>query len=803
MENQTQPDTLKHLPPHLRATAAKLPREEAHTVLTLPEEGEGHNAGLVKVASICYRMGVSFEDTLAHLENIYSAERLDHRTAPRRAVTRIWQGEGALTENEGKEVLPDMQDELLLRFRRTATSGIVDVSPHKINLKPSPIIKGLFNEDEIINIQIGKLEAGTLVKVKDLDEKFPSDQLPSYKFLNPSTFKKVEGVPIPDPKNLGKTKLSTRCNANVKIRPYMVLEMDGKDDVMIERFSTFALELAKFAPLKMVVDTGNKSQHFWFDTRNAEEKEVTAIFALACLHGADKQMGVRSQIARMPNVSASDEGRGAQRVLYFDPNGEKYPSAGGRWDVAGFEKFIQLAQQLDFYYHPEKSRYYAQSNAEAWIALNRTSLTHQLARRGFRHAKLEGEVLSPVEEIISGIEMDKPIEEALKGASGRHAGYYEENGFRFLVTKSPHFIKPRKGNWETIKGLFGHMFDHELEQLDVFYGWCSSSVKDLRNSGKRRALFSPAQKLHIMGDPNSGKSLILKYILPAIFGGRSADADDLFSDKGANFNTDIFQSELIYLDDTDVLQSDYKFRAKYGERIKSFTVGAGGSYHQKFGDKVPIAPWWRIVRMMNLELATLDTLPPLDEGVVDKLIFLKAQSLKGGSIDTTQAGWFDPIRDKIISELSAFIHFLLEEYTIPDHIVDPSKRFAVKSYLNPQILSRLGENSPESYLLHKIDLEARDKMFVPVFSEELNQWEGSANDLYELLLESGSRNSQERFKKTCPSPKVLAHQLKQIMKDMPERVEYSGNGVITPAKRGGNFYWRINPKYPVQIEDCF
>lgn len=822
---ENEPDTkdlLRFLPAHLRTAAAKLPPGKQHTVLELPPEGEGHNAGLIKLASICYKMGVSFDETVNHLRNVYSETRADHHTAPLRAVTRIWQGEGELPPDpEDKPETPDLQEELLLRFRRTAMTNLVEASPHKTNIKPAAIIEALFDPEEIINIQITRFEAGTLVRVKDLRDKFPGPELATYKFLNPSVFKKVEGVPNP----LDNGKVATRCNANVKARPYMVLEMDSKDEAQLERFTTFAMEMAKFIPLAMAVHTGGKSIHFWFDARKAKPATISAAFALACLHGADKALGVRSQIARMPNVSASDEGRSAQRVLYYDPDRENYPDPQGDWDLPGFEQFIQKSKQLSYYYLGDKSgTYYGQSNTNSWISFNRTSLTNQLARQGFRKKPGDGEVLSPVEEIIASIEMDKSIEAALKGASGRHAGYYEENGFRFLVLKSPKFIKPQAGDWPTIRGFLEHMLDHDDMgvQLGVFYGWLSASMRDLRNNGRRIAKFTPAQMLHIVGPGDSGKSLLLKYILPACFGGRSAEADDLFEDRGASFNSDMFQSELLYLDDSDVLQTDHKFRAKFGERIKSFTVGAGGSYHQKFGDKVPVPPWWRIVRMMNDEPYTIATLPPMEAGIVDKLIILKAQSMEGGKIDKSKPGWFEPVLAAIRDELPAFIHYLLEVHRIPTHLQDPSKRYAVISHINPTIVDSLSEDSPEGYLMHRLTNDCfkmlffKDDPFSDTPPEGAVPWKGTSAELYELLSDCGSHTVKHRFQKVVPSPRILAGILRNIERGNPGFAAYSGRELKRGAKTNGKYYWTLDPlcinNHPpipdvseigITEEDCF
>ena len=324
---------LKFLPPELRAAAEKLPAGKEHTVLELPPEGEGHNAGLIKVAAICYKMGVSFDDTLTHLQDIYSHDRLDHNTAPRRAVSRVWNGGGDLAMDDTETAgMPDIQEELLLRFRRSPSNGVLEVSPSETNFKPAHIIPYLFAQGDIINIQRGQFEAGTLLEVSNIGQ-FQAE-LFQYKFLNPSTFKSVGGVANP----LDDGKVSTRCNANVKSRPYMLLEMDSKDEAQVERFNSFAIELSKFIPLTLAVETGNKSVHFWFNSRHATPKQIETIFTLACLHGADKRMAVRSQIARMPNVSSADNGRGAQRVIYFDTSkGHDLKKEDGKWDVGGFE----------------------------------------------------------------------------------------------------------------------------------------------------------------------------------------------------------------------------------------------------------------------------------------------------------------------------------------------------------------------------------------------------------------------------------------------------------------------------------
>lgn len=792
----TNMDILKHLPAHLRDKAKKLPKGKEYTILELAEEGQGHNASLIKVASICYKMGVSAEDTLAHLKDLYNQDRVDYATAPNRAVLRIWDSEGEIPlDDDQKKYEPNLQEEMLLRFRRTATSGLVEESPHECNKKPASIIEALFDGDDIINIQQTSMESGTLVKVKDLREEY-GDILSQYKFLNPSTFKKIKGVKNPlDPEN---PNLVTRCNANVKNENYMVLEMDEKEESKNERFNTFAMTLSNFCPLVLAVDTGNKSIHYWYDTSNAKPKEEAAIFSIACMHGADKRLGVKSQIARMPNVSAATPGRGAQRVVYYDPNHEKCPE-GLKWDVEGFEEYILKAQQLDYYYLGSNS-YYMQSNTNTWVSLSRTSLIKQLVMQGFRDQKMEKEQISPTDKIIAQLEVDRHVEAVLKGAAGKHAGYYQENGFSFLVAKSPTLLKPRKGDCSTIRGIIEHQLGAEPIQIPIFYGWLAQSIKDFRNGGKRQSRISPAQMLHIAGDPNSFKSALLKYVLPYLFGGRSAKADPLFSEKGSDFNSEMFASELLYLDDSNAIQSNHQSRAYAGEVMKNITVGGGDSYHGKHGDKVNATPWWRIIRLMNTEPETLATLPTGENGTDDKFILLYARSMQGGIIDSSEPGWFDSVvKPKLINEREAFLQFLLEEFVILPEALDPERRYAVKSYKNPTLMLETIEDSAEQYVMQKVDAS---QIFDGGFDgDKPPYWQGSSSALYELLAETGSKTAQYRFRKLCPSPRVLTAQLRQLERQQPNRVKYSGRAKLEIKKLEGKLFWRIMP--PQGADECF
>lgn len=814
-------DPVALLPVELRDAARRLKPEKAFTLLTLKEEGTGHNASLLSVAATCFKMGVSFDDTLDHLSAAYSPDRMDYETAPKRAVQRVWEADGDLSKlvDDDAEHAPDAREEMLLRFRRTPSTEMVEASPGKLATLAIEIIQRLFDAEDIINIQNTALEFGTLVKVKEIPGFLTKHGCPleDYKFLNPATFKKIDGVP--NSKHPEK-KISTRCNDNVKKRDWMLLEFDpAKDDktpeISTERFNTFALALAQFAPLILAVDTGNKSVHFWFDAKDVKPGIRRGFFNLACLHGADPRLAVKSQIARMPNTPSAGPGRGAQRVLYYDPENEATPEA---WDLPGFEKYLQENKQLEYYYNSSNKTFLTRDNMDTWIDLDRRSISSHLAEKGFRSVAMEGEFLTPLDSAINRIQMDKSIEAVLANASGRHAGLYEENGHRVIVKKSPSFIKPRKGDWSTIRSFLQGLLAHEKDQLEVFLGWLSSSVRDLRNDGKRRAVWSPCQFMHLAGPPNAGKTLLLKDILTPCFANRVGNADPIFKKFPDLHNPDTFGCELLFLDDSPVLESNYAFRQEFGERIKTHVVGIGGGLRGMHQGRINMRPWWRFIRLMNIEPATLSTLPPLDEGIEDKLILLLGADMQKGPLGKEMliAGWYERIERRITAEVPAFLHFLLETFELPEHLKDTRQRFPTVSFKSDELVSMIAEGSPEQYLLHRIDTDGKT-IFLPknsdVFGEEFlapEAFTGTADQLYDELAGAGMRAGQIRFTKTCPNPRVLVSQLRSLEKSHPDRVQYSKRADGWADKLRGAEYWIILPPCvePVQtvesdLEDLF
>tara|TARA_Y100000593_G_scaffold36255_1_gene70619 strand:- start:878 stop:1792 length:915 start_codon:yes stop_codon:yes gene_type:complete len=140
--------------------------------------------------------------------------------------------------------------------------------------------------------------------------------------LTPESERKVDALPfqfiVPSPMSAltGFTqegRLSKRCLQNVGPRAYAVIEFDqGNRD----RQAGCLKLLAEAFPLAMVVWSGSKSLHGWFNVQGAEESDVLRFYDIANVLGADMATKTPSQLARCP-WGIRDNGN-VQEVLYLD-----------------------------------------------------------------------------------------------------------------------------------------------------------------------------------------------------------------------------------------------------------------------------------------------------------------------------------------------------------------------------------------------------------------------------------------------------------------------------------------------------
>lgn len=113
-------------------------------------------------------------------------------------------------------------------------------------------------------------------------------------------------------------KPSARCQNNTAMRRYLVAEFDDPN-LSKSQQAQLITKLSTFAPLVMVVDSGGKSLHGWFQVDHYNAKDQVRFFCLACLLGADQTRWDICGWLRMPGGLRLVEGHPSvrQRILFF------------------------------------------------------------------------------------------------------------------------------------------------------------------------------------------------------------------------------------------------------------------------------------------------------------------------------------------------------------------------------------------------------------------------------------------------------------------------------------------------------
>lgn len=126
-------------------------------------------------------------------------------------------------------------------------------------------------------------------------------------------------VPSPMSAPLGTNqegKRSERCLDNTGERRFVVTEFDSGT---LDEHASLILHLKAFGPLVMVLWSGSKSLHAWWDAHGVPEEELRRFFRYAVSLGADPATWTRCQLVRLPEGWREDKGT-RQSVYYFDPD---------------------------------------------------------------------------------------------------------------------------------------------------------------------------------------------------------------------------------------------------------------------------------------------------------------------------------------------------------------------------------------------------------------------------------------------------------------------------------------------------
>ena len=411
------------------------------------------------------------------------------------------------------------------------------------------------------------------------------------------------------------------------------------------------------------------------------------------------------------------------------------------------------------YYDSGRKTFWVQNSRSQWIEYTEGSLKRLLRFHGLGDRCEKGENLSIVEEKLVRIQMENDV--AFAGQlAGYEKGIHTVCGQRILCTHGPVLIKPVKGEWDTLKFFLQGLLK---EEFTYFAAWLKSAFAAL----KAGPSFRPGQVLVVAGPPGCGKSL-LQNLITEMLGGRSAKPYRYMTGK-TDFNSDLFNAEHLMIED-EAASTDIRSRREFGANVKNMLVNEVQSYHPKGRPAFPLHPFWRISISLNCEPEDLLVLPPIDEGLKDKFIILKANEVDFPYSDE-DAGARKIFREYLTAELPAFL-FWLKEWRLPKALTD--RRYGVKSYQSKEILQALENLSPEMQLLEIID---------KVYIWEINntEWHGTAFELQQRIAErdkTGQSRSLFGYNSACGT------YLARLAKKKRDRI-------LEKSRKGGAVVWTI------------
>lgn len=351
----------------------------------------------------------------------------------------------------------------------------------------------------------------------------------------------------------------------------------------------------------------------------------------------------------------------------------------------------QDREMPEVYYDAGRKEFLMQDERGVWLGLNISQFSRKCRLHGISSKTIDGCCHSAFDHYADDIQHRRAVDFA--GAiAGFKAGLLIEGGMRFLVTKGPDLIEPKKGDWSTLDAVFRAVLaDEDFDQLFYWHAWVKMGFEALV-AGLRK----PGQAMILVGPAECGKTL-LQNILTAILGGREAKPYKFMTDA-TRFNSNLAGAEHLRIGDENP-HTDIRARRNFGAQLKNLTVEECHEVEAKYRDALTLRPFWRLSISLNDEPENLMVLPPLDEHIMDKMIILKCRKhempMPTATPELRNAFWM-----QLVKELPAYLDWL-SGLVIPEDLV--SQRFGVQAFLHPAIKSELLNFEPPMMLLDMID----------------------------------------------------------------------------------------------------
>lgn len=336
------------------------------------------------------------------------------------------------------------------------------------------------------------------------------------------------------------------------------------------------------------------------------------------------------------------------------------------------------------FYHSETGRFLVDVGTHYRCYSRRTPVRAGLAR-WFAERKSD----DPDEDAkaaLAAIELDRAVD-WVGSIAGHLRGLHRIDGQAFLVPDQPNLPHPVKGAFPTITSILDQAFGADGEQLEVFLGWLAHGCEAVR-----LGQHSPAPMLVLAGPAGAGKSLIAELVVGGSLGGRIANPHVAWTGL-LPWNDDLVGSELLLIDDS-VASTDRRARREFAARFKEAIYAPKVRLMKRNHSSISLRPVWRVLVCCNEAPDDLRIIPPIDEGLGDKVAMLRVAPVKL-DFDCSTAAGKRALQQTVAAELPAFAQ-ALDKYRAPKELADT--RSGVRAWRHPDLERAIWELCEEAIL---------------------------------------------------------------------------------------------------------
>lgn len=413
----------------------------------------------------------------------------------------------------------------------------------------------------------------------------------------------------------------------------------------------------------------------------------------------------------------------------------------------------KIISYIENSFYNQKSKLFYLPNNSSWVEVTRVDARFSLGALGIPvrlNPLREDQNISDVDVALSNIIRENSVIYSGQIA-GYHSGIRSNCGKKILITSSPEFPVPIKGDHSTIDGILNNMLG--MEQKLILECSLKLHIEQLYKS-----LPHQQQVLCFVGKAGSGKSVLQNLIITPLLGKRCARAYKFFSGQD-QYNSQIIESEHLMIED-DSPAFDTRSRNALTVNLTGVAVNEVTSVRGMYCAAVNLTAIQLVTLSANIE--NINTMPYINDSSSDKIMLFKCERFDM-PMPTGTPGERKAFADRIESEISAYAYYLLNELVVPKDLYD--KRYGVTTYHNPEVLSLMREQSIEG----EFQLMLEDTLF----GGELENltWTGTASELLNVL--SMDSRIQRRAERLLPNTRTVGRLLVSLSKQYPDNYKHS------------------------------